>query len=251
MVGTTKAVDRMAKKPTAQKLWKLTSSRKSPRAKNMRSCAFRFPLLCSNCGDANSSSVPFELVTLPYKHKIHVRQILGKLVNFHPVKPLARSCSARRVIIPDRITPEYQFIVVIENHHVVAEVYLHHSLARYSLALLLCTVYKIFLCWLPSWVGRSGGKSWWYGRPLFQVSNFLRDPLGPCTTTHQFREWLKIELGIRNLHIVVAWCVKEIIKLIFGRFKEIRDSGQSSFFCWGHNDVSLSRDECLCLPPQS
>ena len=116
MVGTTKAVDRMAKKSTTQKLWKLTSSRKSPCAKNMRSCAFRFPLLCSNCSDANSSSVPSELVTLPYKHKIHgtnVRQIFGKPVNFHPVKPLARSCSARGIIIPDRITPEYQFIVVI------------------------------------------------------------------------------------------------------------------------------------------
>ena len=29
------------------------------------------------------------------------------------------------------------------------------------------------MCWLPSWVGRSGWKSWWYGRPLFLVCNFF------------------------------------------------------------------------------
>jgi hypothetical protein len=123
---------------------------------------------------------------------------LAKPVNFHPVKPLARSCSARGIIIPDRITPEYQFIVVIENHHVVSEIYLHHSLARYSLAWLFCRVYKIFHVRWEGLDERVGGivvHCFWYA-----IS--FRDPFG--TTTHQFRGWLKSELGIRNLHIVVA-----------------------------------------------
>ncbi len=53
----------------------------------------------------------------------------------------------------------------------VAGVYLHHSIAHYSLASLLRRAYKISTCWLRSRVGKSGWKSWWYGHSL--LSDFF------------------------------------------------------------------------------
>ncbi len=69
IVGTTKAVDRMAKKSTTQTL-EVKIIKEISRCKEHAVMCLQVSSALQQLQYVNSSSVPSELVTLPYKHKI-------------------------------------------------------------------------------------------------------------------------------------------------------------------------------------